>query len=66
MIFYRIDTKLKEDIALDDVGSVERLREYGERLAELIDWAAILEGTDEEFRVSYENKRFPQYAKETI
>ena len=66
MIFYRIDTKLKEDIALDDVGSVERLREYGERLAELIDWKAILEGTDEEFRVSYENKRFPQYAKETI
>jgi len=37
MTFYRIDTELKEDIALDDVGSIGRLREYGERLAELID-----------------------------
>jgi patatin-like phospholipase/acyl hydrolase len=66
MNFYRIDTKLKENIALDDVGSVERLREYGEQLAELIDWEAILDGTDREFRVDYGNKRFSQYAKETI
>ena len=66
MTFYRIDTELKEDIDLDDVGSAGRLREYGERLAELIDWEAILEGTDEEFRVDYGNKRFSQYAKETI
>jgi uncharacterized protein len=66
MTFYRIDTELKEDIALDDVESTGRLREYGERLAELIDWQAILEGTDEEFRVDYAKKRFPQYAKQTI
>ena len=66
MIFYRIDTELKEDIDLDDVGSAGRLREYGERLAELIDWQAILEGTDKEFRVDYRNKSFPQYAKQTI
>jgi len=66
MIFYRIDTELKEDIPLDDVGSIDRLREYGERLAELIDWEAILAGTDETFRVDYEKRLFPQYAKQTL
>jgi len=55
-----------EDIALDDVGRTARLREYGERLAELIDWEKILDGTDERFVVDYENRLFPQYAKETV
>jgi len=66
MIFYRIDTELKEDISLDDVGSINRLREYGELLAELTDWEAILAGTDETFRVNYEKRLFPQYAKQTL
>ncbi len=66
MIFYRIDTELKEDIPLDGVGSIDRLREYGERLAELIDWEAILASTDVTFRVDYEKRLFPQYAKETV
>ena len=66
MTFYRIDTELKEDIGLDDVGNIRRLREYGERLADLIDWKAILEGTDERFRVRDGRTLFPQYAKETI
>lgn len=66
MTFYRIDTELKEDIALDDVSSIGLLREYGERLAELIDWEAILEGTDERFRVRGDRTSFPQYAKKTI
>jgi Patatin-like phospholipase len=65
MTFYRIDTKLEEDIALDDVGKIERLRVYGERLAEMIDWEGILAGTDEEFRVRGERTLFPQYAKRT-
>jgi patatin-like phospholipase/acyl hydrolase len=65
MTFYRIDTKLEEDIALDDVGSIGRLRVYGERLAEMIDWEAILAGTDEEFRVRDDRALFPQYAKRT-
>jgi hypothetical protein len=65
MPFYRIDTKLEESIELDDVGAVGRLREYGNQLARLIDWEAILEGTDERFRVRGDQKRFPQYAKET-
>ena len=42
------------------MGSVGQLRRYGERLTELIDWQAIHEGTDEEFRVDYAKKRFPQ------
>jgi hypothetical protein len=66
MTFYRIDTKLKEDIALDDVGSIPRLRAYGERLAALIDWNAILDGTDEKFRVRGDRTRFSRYAKETL
>lgn len=63
---YRIDTELKQDITLDDVESIGQLREYGERLAELIDWEAILAGTDEESRVDYGHKRLPQYAKQTL
>ncbi len=59
MIFYRIDVALEEDIARDDVGSVSRLREYGERLAELIDWEAILAGTDTVFRVGHEKPPGP-------
>src|SRR5919109_4281486 len=34
MKFYRIDTELKEDVALDDARDIPRLLEYGERLAE--------------------------------
>ncbi len=66
MIFYRLDVALEEDIARDGVGSIERLREYGEGLAELIDWEAILAGTDDTFRIDYEKRLFPQYAKETV
>jgi len=66
MTFYRIDTELKEDIALDDVSSIGRLREYGERLADLIDWEKILDGTDEKFRVRGDRTSFHQYAKTTI
>jgi hypothetical protein len=66
MRFYRIDTELKEDIALDDVGKIDRLREYGEQLADLIDWEKILDGTDKRFEVDYKHRLFPQYAKETL
>ncbi len=63
MNFYRIDLKLNEDIPRDAVGSIDQLREYGKRLAKLINWEAILAGTDETFRVNYEKKLLPQYAK---
>jgi hypothetical protein len=57
---------LKEDIGLDDVGSVDRLREYGEQLAEQIDWEAILAGTDTTFGIGYENTRWHQYDQPTV
>jgi hypothetical protein len=46
-------------------GALKKLREHGEELAGLIDWEAILQGTDERFRVDRTQKLFPQYAKET-
>lgn len=61
--FYRIDTELDEDIGLDDVKGAGRLREYGERLAERIDWHAILAGTDTTFLVNQDRKVFPRYAQ---
>jgi patatin-like phospholipase/acyl hydrolase len=51
MTFYRIDMELMEDIGLDDTRRIARLLEYGERLAEQIDWQAILAGTETEFRM---------------
>ena len=61
MIFYRIETELKEDIALDDARKIERLRKYGEQLAERIDWEAILAGTDTRFRIGSKNTLWEQY-----
>jgi hypothetical protein len=65
MPFYRIDTELTESIKLDDAGALKTLREHGEKLAGLIDWEAILQGTDDRFRVDRTRKLFPQYARET-
>ena len=42
------------------------MRAYGEGLAALIDWNAILDGTDEKFRVRGDRTRFSRYAKETL
>jgi hypothetical protein len=61
MIFYRIDTELKEDIPLDDAGGIDLLREYGRRLAEEIDWEAILAGTDTKFRIGPKKTLWAQY-----
>jgi hypothetical protein len=61
MIFYRIDTELKEDIGLDDSQKIERLLEYGEQLAEKIDWEAILAGTETRFRIGSHNTLWEQY-----
>jgi hypothetical protein len=52
-------------IHLRYAGAVEKLRGYGEELVRLIDWEAILEGTDERFRVDRTRRLFPQYAKQT-
>jgi predicted acylesterase/phospholipase RssA len=51
-LLYRIDTRLPRDFPLDTVGpGFDELEEIGTRLAALIDWGGILDGTDREFRV---------------
>jgi len=66
MTFYRIDTELKEDIGLDDARDIERLLEYGERLAEMIDWEAILAGTETQFRIGSTNTLWEQYKVQVV
>jgi patatin-like phospholipase/acyl hydrolase len=61
MTFYRIDTELKEDIGLDDARDIGRLVEYGEQLAALIDWEAILAGADTQFKIDGTNTLWEQY-----
>ena len=61
MTFYRIDTELKENIGLDDARDIARLVEYGERLADMIDWEAILSGTETQFRIGSTNTLWEQY-----
>ena len=50
--FYRLDVELERDIGLDAVGRIDELRTLGERLADDIDWIAILDGADERFLVT--------------
>lgn len=50
--FYRLDLELGREIGLDAVDRMGELRALGERLAEVINWAAILDGLDERFRVT--------------
>jgi patatin-like phospholipase/acyl hydrolase len=66
MTFYRIDTELKENIGLDNPRKIERLVEYGERLAEKIDWQAILSGTETRFRIGNNNTLWEQYKVQVI
>ena len=61
MIFYRIDTELRENIGLDDTRTIGRLLKYGEELAEMIDWEAILAGTETHFRIGSHNTLWEQY-----
>jgi uncharacterized protein len=61
MLFYRIDTELQEDIPLDDAGSVDRLQEYGQKLADTIDWEAILAGTDTHYKIEHKKTSGEQY-----
>jgi patatin-like phospholipase/acyl hydrolase len=66
MTFYRIDTELKEDIGVDDTGYIGRLLEYGERLAEMIDWEAILAGRETQFRIGSTNTLWEQYKVQVL
>jgi hypothetical protein len=64
MTFYRIDTELKEDIEIDDTSKIDLILEYGQRLAEKIDWEAILAGTATRFRITGDNTLWEQYKEE--
>jgi patatin-like phospholipase/acyl hydrolase len=66
MTFYRIDTELKENIGLDDSRKIGRLLEYGEQLAEIIDWEAILAGTETRFRIGSKNTLWEQYKVQVV
>jgi hypothetical protein len=58
---YRIDVRLPRDFPLDTVGAgLDDLEGIGRGLAALIDWQAILEGRDEEFRVGHPREAQPQ------
>lgn len=50
--FYRLDLELGREIGLDAVHRIGELRALGERLAEAVYWKAILNGSDERFRVT--------------
>ncbi len=61
--FYRIDTILKRDIQMDEGAATGELREYGERLAEKVDWDAILAGQPlSPFSIGSHNTLPRQYA----
>jgi len=50
--FYRLDLELGREIGLDAVERIGELRALGERLAQVINWANILDGIDDRFRVT--------------
>ena len=58
---YRIDVRLPRDFPLDTIGAgLDELEGIGRGLAALIDWPAILEGRDEEFRVGRPREAQPR------
>lgn len=61
--FYRLDVRLPEPIGLDAVSRLGDLRRIGERFAAGIDWPAILEATDDEFRVTEDSTLSREYAR---
>ena len=57
---YRIDVRLPRDFPLDTTGAgLGELEGIGRGLAALVDWPAILEGRDEEFRVGHPREAQP-------
>ncbi len=58
---YRIDVRLPRDFPLDTVGrGLDELEGIGRELAALIDWPAILDGRDEDFRVGHPSEARPE------
>jgi predicted acylesterase/phospholipase RssA len=62
--FYRIDLRLPHDIPLDTLGGgLDELQRLAERLADTIDWPAILAGEDERHRVGPGQTRPASYCQ---
>jgi predicted acylesterase/phospholipase RssA len=61
--FYRLDLKLPQDIAMDDVGSIALLVQLGQRFADTIDWNGILAATETAFRIGPQNRLWFDYAR---
>jgi len=61
--FYRIDVQLAEDVPLDAIGRVRELRLLGKRLAETVDWRAVLGATDRTYRVTDETTLPREYCR---
>lgn len=49
---HRIDVELTKDFGLDDVGRLSELEAIGRRLAEAVDWPALLDARDDRWRVT--------------
>lgn len=65
LVLYRIDPHLDRRVELDDVGALAWLREYSERFAAEIDWAAILSGADDTFRIEANRTQWVHYSRPT-
>jgi patatin-like phospholipase/acyl hydrolase len=58
---YRVDARLPRDYPLDTVGpGLDELEGIGRGLAASIDWPAILDGRDQEFRVGHAREAQPE------
>ncbi len=50
--FHRIDVELDREIPIDEVRSLDELRQIGEWLADRVDWGPILAGTGGRFEIT--------------
>jgi hypothetical protein len=59
----KLDPALKGPIDMDDVEAMDRLVEYGKAFAGLVDWKAILDGSDLPFRVTDKTTNWIEYKR---
>jgi hypothetical protein len=59
----KLDPALKGPIDMDDVEAMDRLVQYGKAFAGLVDWEAILDGSDLPFRVTDKTANWIDYKR---
>lgn len=65
--FYRIDVRLPRDYPLDAIGApLAELERIGERLAAEIPWPAILDASDDSFRVRAASTQPEEYCRRLV